>query len=370
GAGHAPGPGGTLGVQVTGEGGVPASGVGAVVVNVTITDPTTAGYISVFPEGVARPVVSTLDFSPGESRANLAEVAVGDNGQIAVYNSAGTTQVVVDVEGWYDSSAPTSGAGLYHAMAPQRLVDTRAGAGTPYSGQMLEAGHSLTVQVAGVDGVPSSGAEAAVFNVTVVDSTAPSVLAVYPTGTSAPTASTINFSTGQIIANQDAVELGSGGKVTIYNFGPGATDVILDVAGWYTDGSAGASSGASFNVLIPTRVVDTRAGSGRPDAGDTLAADETFHSQFSGLNGIPSGSASGVVLNVTVTDTTANGYLAVFPDGQPLPATSEMDWALRGQTTENAVVVGLSGAGEADFSNQSLGRTDLIIDLSGWFGAE
>ncbi|MGH9071433.1 MAG: IPT/TIG domain-containing protein, partial [Acidimicrobiales bacterium] len=91
GAGHAPGPGGTLGVQVTGQGGVPSSGVSAVVVNVTVTDPTAAGYISVFPLGVARPVISTVNLFPGETRANLAEVAVGDRGQIAVYNFAGTT---------------------------------------------------------------------------------------------------------------------------------------------------------------------------------------------------------------------------------------------------------------------------------------
>jgi hypothetical protein len=367
GSGQAPGPGDLLAVQVTGQGGVPNSGVAAVVVNLTVTDPTSTGYVSVFPTGVARPLVSTIDFLAGQTKANMAEVAVGLGGQISVYNAAGTTQIVVDVEGWYDASAPTSGAGLYNPLPPQRIVDTRPGTGTPYSGQMLGPGQALTVQVAGAGGVPSSGAEAVVLNVTAADATAPSVVSVFPTGITTPLASTLNFVAGEIVPNQDTVELGTGGDITIFNYGPGSTDVILDVAGWYTNGAAGASSGSTFNVLIPTRVVDTRAGSGQSYAGDTLAPAGTLIVDLSGEAGIPSQNATAVVVNATVTNTASSGYLAMWPDGQQLPPTSELNWS-GGLTTENAVIMGLGADGALDFHNQSPGSTDLVVDLSGWFG--
>jgi hypothetical protein len=367
GSGQAPGPGDQLGVQVAGQGGVPSSGVAAIVVNLTVTDPTASGYVGVFPTGVARPLASTIDFLAGQTKANMAEVALGLGGQISVYNAAGTTQVVVDVEGWYDTSAPTSGAGLYNSLPPQRIVDTRPGTGTPYSGQMLGPGQALTVEVAGAGGVPSSGAEAVVLNVTAVDATAASVVSVFPAGIATPLASTVNFAAGEIVPNQDTVELGTDGDVTIFNYGPGSTDVILDVAGWYSNGTAGASSGSSFNVLIPTRVVDTRAGSGQPYAGDTLAPSGTLIVDLSGMAGIPSQNVTGVLLNATVTNTGSVGYLAVWPDGQPVPPTSELNWS-GGQTTENGVMIGLGTDGALDFYNQSPGSTDLVVDVSGWFG--
>lgn len=367
GSGQAPGPGQVLSVQVTGRGEVPASGVAAVVVNVTVTDPTSPGYVSVYPTGVAPPLVSTIDFQANQTKANLAEVALGQNGQISIYNLTGSTQIIVDVEGWYDTSASTGGAGLFNPLPPLRIADTRTGTGTPYSGQTLGLGQAITIQVAGAGGVPSSGAEAVVLNVTAVDATAPSVISVFPTGTGTSNASTVNFVPGEAVPNQATVELGTGGAVTVLNIGPGSADVILDVAGWYTDGSAGATSGSTFNLLIPTRVMDTRANSGQPYAGDTLSAFGTLPVQLSGEAGIPSQNATGVVANATVTDTGSDGYLAVWPDGQQVPPTSELNWG-PGQTTENAVVMGLSAAGALDFHNQSIGSTDLIFDLSGWFG--
>jgi hypothetical protein len=369
GSGQAPGPGQVLSVQVTGQGGVPASGVAAVVVNVTITSPTATGFVSVYPTGVASPLSSTMNFQAGQTEAHLAEVAVGQNGQIAIYNATGWTQVIVDVEGWYDTSAATSGAGLYNPLTPSRIADTRPGTGTPYSGDTLGPGQAMTVHVAGAGGVPSSGAEAVVLNVTGVDATAGSAILVFPTGAATPLASTVNLVPGEAVPNQDTVGLGSGGDVTVLNESPGSVDVIVDVAGWYTDGAAGASSGSTFNVLVPTRVVDTRAGSGEPYAGDTLPSLGTLKVELAGESGIPSENATAVVANATVTDTQAAGDLAAWPDGQAPSTTSEVNWQA-GQTTGNAVVMGLGTDGALEFDNQSTGSTDLILDLSGWFGKD
>jgi hypothetical protein len=368
GASSEPGPNQVLNVQATGAGGIPASGVSAVVVNIAITAPTTTGFVNAFPTGVAVPNTSTMNFVAGATTSALAEVAVGDNGQISVYNAAGWTQVIVDVEGWYDTSAPNSGAGLYNPLTtPQRIVDTRPATGTPYSGQTLGAGQSLTIQVAGVAGVPSSGAEAAVANVTVVNASSSSYLSVYPSGTTRPEASVLNFVPGQVIGNQVTVELGSTGALTIWN-AAGSVNVIVDLSGWYSDGASGATSGSSFNVLVPTRAVDTRPGSGQAYAGDTLPPGATLDAKLAGLAGIPAQGATAVVVNIAAADETAAGTLAAWPDGQTQLTTSELNW-LTQETAANMAVVAMGNNGTVDFSNGSTGYLDLIIDASGWFKA-
>ena len=96
------GAGQTLDLQVTGRGGVPASDVGAVVVNVTVTQPTKGGFVTVYPSGAGLPTVSNLNFGAGQTVPNLVVVKVGAGGKIAFYNgSSGTVQLVADVAGYY-----------------------------------------------------------------------------------------------------------------------------------------------------------------------------------------------------------------------------------------------------------------------------
>ena len=94
-------PGATVALQVDGQGGVPASGVSAVVLNVTVTDPATFGYVTVFADGTKRPVASNLNFRAGETVPNLVIAPVGSDGKVDLYNgSSGNVQIVADVLGW------------------------------------------------------------------------------------------------------------------------------------------------------------------------------------------------------------------------------------------------------------------------------
>lgn len=93
------GPGQALTVSVRGLAGVPA-GATAVVANLTAVAPTATTFLTVYPGG-ARPVVSDLNPAPGQDRANLVVATVGSGGTVTIYNNAGSTDVVVDVEGWY-----------------------------------------------------------------------------------------------------------------------------------------------------------------------------------------------------------------------------------------------------------------------------
>jgi len=115
------------------------------------------------------------------------------------------------------------------SIPPVRLLDTRTGLGAVNAA--VGPGHSVDVQVTGIGGVPATGIDAVVLNVTVTGPTASSYLTVYPTGSARPTASNLNFVAHQTVPNLVVARLGSGGKVTMFN-AAGSTQVIADVLGW------------------------------------------------------------------------------------------------------------------------------------------
>ena len=90
-----------IALRVTGKGGVPSSGVSAVVLNVTATEPTAVSFLSVSPGDSPRPVVSNLNWTAGQTVPNLVVVKVGADGSVHLYNYAGLVHLVVDVAGWY-----------------------------------------------------------------------------------------------------------------------------------------------------------------------------------------------------------------------------------------------------------------------------
>ena len=74
----------------------------SVVLNVTATGPSASGFLTVFPGDSPRPLASTLNFEPGATVANLVTVPLSPTGQFTIFNSAGRTDVVVDVAGWFE----------------------------------------------------------------------------------------------------------------------------------------------------------------------------------------------------------------------------------------------------------------------------
>ncbi|MGW6785886.1 hypothetical protein [Streptomyces sp. NPDC054987] len=94
------GQGGTVTLQVAGTSTIPASGVTAVVLNVTATDPTTDSHVSVYPNGTTRTSASNLNFTTGQTIPNLVIVPVV-NGRVSFYNNAGAVDLIADVAGYY-----------------------------------------------------------------------------------------------------------------------------------------------------------------------------------------------------------------------------------------------------------------------------
>jgi hypothetical protein len=146
---------GTVAVQVTGVTGVPSSGVSAVVINVTVTQPSSGGWISAYPDQTSQPSVSNLNFSAGETIPNLVIVKVGANGKVDLHNgSPGTVQLVADISGYYLGGA-TSTAGAFNPVTPSRVLDTRLGIGAPQG--TVPAFGTVALQVTGVAGCRAAG---------------------------------------------------------------------------------------------------------------------------------------------------------------------------------------------------------------------
>jgi hypothetical protein len=252
-AGRRVGQAGTIGVQVSGVGGVPTTGVAAVVVNVTVVDPTTESFVTVFPEGTTQPVVANLNFGAGETISNLVTVPIGSQGGVTIYNHSGSTDVVVDIEGYYTTTAQSTG--LYDPVPPVRLF------GTLTQGGAVGPGVSQPVLVTGgTTGVPAA-ASAVVANVTTAGSTEAGFLTAFPAPNTGapkppPTAS-VTFAAGQAIGNRVNIPVGKNGSIEIYNHA-GNVDIDVDLYGYYT-GTAG-QLGSAFTPLAPTRFVDTRSG--------------------------------------------------------------------------------------------------------------
>ena len=112
-------------VTVTGVGGVPEDGVGAVVLNVTAVDATSDGFVTVFPKGDERPAAST--FNPragGPPIANEIIAKVGDDGQVQVYNHNGEVDILFDVVGYFpDEAAADPDGPLFVTTWDTSLID-------------------------------------------------------------------------------------------------------------------------------------------------------------------------------------------------------------------------------------------------------
>jgi hypothetical protein len=346
------GPGASLNLQVAGTARVPA-GATAVVLNVTATDTTSAGYLTLYPAGEAAPVASNLNWAAGGTVANLAIVPVGSGGAVTIRNASGRADVLVDLQGYF---APVgSASGYYVPLTPTRIADTRPLSGEPLSGQGLGPRSELSVPVAGHGGVPSDGATAVVLNVTATSTTRAGFLAVYPQGVAWPGTSTLNWTAGETVAGRVVVPLGAGGSVAVYNQS-GSTELVVDVSGYFT--SAAATPGASlFYPLPPRRMLDTRVDGGTLGTGQSLLA------QMAGVGPV-AGQASAVVANLTVTDTSASSFLTAGP--QPSVAnSSDLNWTA-GTTAANLDIATLSSSGDLGLYN-AYGRADAVVDVFGYF---
>lgn len=370
------GPGSTLQVRVAGNGYPVPSDAASVVMTVTVTGTTAPGFLTVYPSGASRPMASSLNWDAGETVANLVTSAIGtSNGSVSLYNSSGDTDVIVDVEGYFASPSNAT-KGRFVALAPKDICNTNDAASVNQcTGELAWPQSSLSVQVLGSGGIPTSGVSAVALSVTVTNPSEDGYLTVYPQGTSLPTASNLNYSAGQSVTNSVLLPVGSGGSVYIYTSG-GFPNIQVDVTGWFSATGATLPSGASlFSAISPWRICDTRQGNPSGLTGNSALCEgeapgprgaltiQVAGTDFSGLR-VPE-DAAGVLTNVTVTGSSSGGYLVVSgASGTSTSARSE-SWGA-GSTVASGVLSGLTNNGSLRILNGP-SSTQVIVDLEGWF---
>ncbi len=359
-------PGHTVGLTVLGVGGVPTVGVGAVVLNVTVTAPTAPGFITVYPAGATQPNTASLNFTAGETVANAVVAPVGAGGVVDFFNDAGggSVQIVADVSGWFASAPSGPAVGGLGTLTPARILDTRNGTGGTTG--PVAPGQTVALSVLGAGGLPPSGIGAVVLNVTATAPTAPGFLTIYPAGATQPNTANLNFVAGQTVPNLVIAPVGAGGVVDIFNDAHGGSvQIVADVSGWFAAAPSGPAAGG-LGTLTPARILDTRNGTGGTTG--PVAPGQTVHLSVLSAGGVPSSGVGAVVLNVTATAPTAPGFLTVYPAGATQPNTASLNF-VAGQTVPNLVIAPVGAGGVVNiFNDAGGGSVQIVADVSGWLG--
>ena len=216
----------TLHVTGTGNAQVPADAK-AVYLNVTATNSSAQGWITVYPCGSPRPNASNVNLVPGLVRASLVAAQVGTGGNVCIYTSK-STDLLADLQGY----APASSS--YVATIPERLLETRSANGQiGYSGAKPIAGQTVELKVTGAGAANAPvDAGAVLLSVTAADSDSAGFVTVYPCGSPRPLASNLNLGAFPT-PNMVVAKVGDGGRVCIYT--SGQTHLIADIFGYFPD---------------------------------------------------------------------------------------------------------------------------------------
>ncbi len=290
----------------------------------------------------------------------------------------------------------------FYPVPPCRLVDTRGPAAgfngiAPFSGPSIPAGGTVTIPVQSASeasantapapcGVIPSTAQAYSLNLTVVPHAAGAVnyVSLWPAGSTRPFVSTLNDLEGLIVANAAIVPAGTpSGGISVYNSGPSAADVIIDMNGYF----AAPATGLQFYPVAPCRLVDTRGGSAGfngidPFAGPSLTPGETLtipvqSTTEAGDNTapapcgvIPSG-AEAYSFNLTVVPRAGGpvDYVTLWPAGAARPFVSTLNDTEGAIVANAAIVPAGSSSGGVSVYNSGPSTADVVIDMNGYFAA-
>ena len=384
-------------MQVTGTGLIPSSAESAILNVTAISSPEAHnGYLTIFPTGTKPPTASSLNFTPSEAVPNLVTATLGQGGTVSILSSSTDVNVVVDIEGYYTPSISPA-VGFHPLPTPFRALDTRCSitpAPTFCANEQIPGVNStipapkprssISVDLAGIGGsagVPLT-ATAISLNLTAAGPASGGYLTIWSqgssTGTTPPITSNVNFHRGTASSNSVVVMVSSSGpeagKVYIYNAASTATNVIVDISGYFAPGGYMATPSS------PVRICDTRAATviGGTDVtggvtgqcsntgtalDPAVSATDPVTMQVTGIGGIPA-NAKAIIANVTAVNTTANGYLTVWNGTGSQPATSNVNWT-KGDTVPNMIVSAIDSAGQVTIYASV--TTNVIVDIVGWY---
>ena len=340
---------------------IPANAA-AVTGNVTTVGPVAAGFLTIYPSGATRPQASNSNYQTSQTLNNVFTVGLGAaDGAFNVF-ALSTTNVVVDVTGYF---APPGANGLFfHPLpAPVRLLDTRAGqtaCTTP--GTPLLAATEFQQQGNAICGIPAT-ALALVGNATTVGPLAQGFLTLFPADATRPLIASGNYQSGQTLNSPFTVGLSPSGQFKIYSLQQ--TNLVVDVLGYYSaDASDTVGIGLLFSPMTPARLLDTRAGQTACfTPGVAIPATTDTPQAARGTCTIPA-TAQAIVGNATTVSPASGGFLTFWPSNATRPNAATSNFAA-GVNFNRHYTVGLGADGA--FNIYALTSTHLVVDVSGSF---
>lgn len=312
----------------------------AAVVSVTLVGD--HGFATAYPSGVPRPATSNVNVTPDAPVvATTTVVRLGADASIDIATAGAVSAVVVDLLGVF-VPARSATSGRFVTVTPQRLLDTRTTAATLPAG-----GGEVTVALPAEVG---TDAVAVAVNITSVAQAPAGWITAFAAGSPRPYTSLLHAAgTGRARAAATIVPVSNGGLTVAATFG---TDVIVDLVGWFTGSSAAEGSDGLYVALDqPVRRADTRTTGRELYPGRTIEVATTT-------------TASAVTGTLTVTESSAAGFVSTHAAGigRPLVSTTNTDGAF--QTASNFLVTAVSPRGVAVFGS---GGTHVVVDQTGWF---
>jgi len=297
-----------------------------------------------------------------------SSILAGDNAVVVVPAApltTGTYSVAVLSDGgtanWSFNVDPTAKLGVtepepttskilapgeaFEPVTPFRFADSRLGQGVG----VLPAGQEIRVKIAGTPGIPAD-ATAVSASFTLTEPGSAGYLTAYNCPGGVPTVSTLNYEARQTVSNQAIVPLDRG---DICLFSLSTAHIVIDINGYVAP-----SAVQMFNPVQPKRLLDSRI-TGILNAGARMVVPMT-----GGQSPVPNG-ASAVAVNLTAVQPWYDGWIRAFPCDQPEPTTSSVS-ARHMREIANAVIVPLASDGTICLT--SMTTTDVVIDVTGWFG--
>jgi glucose/arabinose dehydrogenase len=334
------------------------AGATSALVTITLNAPRGEAFATAWEPRTNRPETSNVNVGNGQTVGNASVVPLDSSGRLLLYVVA-TTDVIIDVSGFFVPAPTALSAGRFIPVDPDRLVDSRdpSTANNEYAvgvGATLPL-RRLSVPVLGRSGLPQSGVSAVAMIATGVSVAGDlaGFVRVAPGGRPSKTAS-LTIGEGPAVRNNlVVVPLGANGTVDVDLLNTG--DVVLDVVGWFTDSTQLASSAGRFQLIQAAREIDTREslGFGRLADGEIAIINPVS---------VPN-SATAVAQNLTVAPSGGASFVTAFPSGAP-PLVANLNTTGPGQVRGSAAFTKLGAGSERFFT---LRQTELVVDVFGYF---
>jgi len=310
------------------------------------------GYLTVWDTGHPQPLVSTTNSVDGRVKSNGAVVPAGVGGAISIF-ATNTTDVVLDINGYFVYADANPSALAFFPITPCRVADTRSGSG-PLGPPAFSTAETRTMPVLSSPCPIPGTARAYSLNMTVVPTGGQpfGFLTTWKTGQARPNVTSVNATTGTPTANAAIVEAGTAGAIDVFT--SNAADLVIDIDGYFAPMTTG---GLSLYNISPCRIHDTRQPTGTPPFVGQL------NIQVSNTYcGVPLASTAGV-LSVVVVPAEPMGFLTLWEQGQTQPLASTLN-AVDAAVTSNLAIVPMSNGLIGSFASN---HTQLALDVFGFF---